>query len=636
MQRISRLYVSHFGSPTAWYEHLLFDLTDPDTQQPTDVIFNLENAGGKTSLLSYVFSCFEPKQERWLQHLQEKSHRFAEYFARDGHPSFIMMEWDMPARAAGMSNYKLVIGQAVALKESAERGKETERWFFTFEAIGGMELETIPAPGLSMEPVRTMQEFVQWMHQAGKRAGDFFLTKTQEDWIKHLRDTRLLDIELLRMQVDFNSNEGGMAEGFLTFNTEADLLRRFLLLTLDPEKSAAIRDAVAQTADKLKSKPKYERRLEQLTRLQSIMVPFAETATLYEAADIAQKDTQKQAAGLAAALRLRYEQRRQSAQEKQAYALVQDDIAKSSTDTATLLYADVVAMQGLQHDRNVTAAKDSRNSAKAALDEGKHHLRCIEGAKALIHVEATEMRVNELDALLESEREGLKPARQQAEIQGALLSSALHSAENTALERKRQAETAEAKTKSLIISIDGQKSALEKEIRELSIEKGQLDQFDGTYRHQRERLVQEQLLEQDDPDSQVAIERLEQQVEEQEAKLQSINDERLIQEELERNLRKQAGDAAIEANKAKAAQEPHRKFLANGEALRDDLGQLAVLCTAADAEQADPDSPVLLEALDQLLADAHREIGDRNVRLAQLKADRGSIVETGLAGRSRC
>jgi hypothetical protein len=94
MQRISRLYVSHFGSPTAWYDHLLFDLTDPDSLQPTDVIFNLENAGGKTSLLSYVFSCFEPKQDRWLQHLQEKSHRFSEYFARDGRVSFIVMEWD--------------------------------------------------------------------------------------------------------------------------------------------------------------------------------------------------------------------------------------------------------------------------------------------------------------------------------------------------------------------------------------------------------------------------------------------------------------------------------------------------------------------------------------------------------------
>jgi hypothetical protein len=569
MQRISRLYVSHFGSPTAWYEHQLFDLTDPDTQQPTDVIFNLENAGGKTSLLSYAFSCFEPRQERWLQHLQKKNHRFAEYFARDGRPSFIVMEWDMPARAAAMSDYKLVIGQAVALKEDAERGADVERWFFAFEAIEGMGLEAIPAPGISMAPIRTMQEFVQGMHQAGKRAGDFFHTKTQDDWVKHLSNSRLLDIELLRMQVDFNSNEGGIEESFLTFNTESDLLRRFLLLTLDPEKSATVRDAAAQTADKLKSKPKYERRLEQLIRLQSVMVPFSEAAALYEAADVAQKDTQKEAAGLAAALLLRHNQRRRSVQEKMAYAQVQDGIAKSSTDTATLLHADVLAMQGLQHDRKVISANDRHDKAKDALNQGKHRLRCIEGAKALIRVEATKARVNELDALLESEREGLKPARQQAEIQGALLSSALHSAENAALERKQVADTAEKKVKSLIAAIDGQKTAAEKEIRDLSTEKGQLDEFEATYQCQRERLVQEHVLERDDTESRVAVERLEQQVEEQEARLQSLNEKRLTQEEVERSLRKQAGDAAIEESQAKAAQESHRKFLADGEALRE-------------------------------------------------------------------
>jgi hypothetical protein len=635
MQRISRLYVSHFGSPTAWYDSMLFDLTDPDTQQPTDVIFNLENAGGKTSLLSYIFSCFDPRQERWLQHLQEKSHRFAEYFARDGHPSFIMMEWNMPARAAALPDYKLVIGQAVALKESAERGKETERWFFAFETVEGMGLEAVPVPGLSIAPVRTMQEFVQWMHhQASKRAGDFFQTKTQEDWVKHLRDTRLLDIELLRMQVDFNSNEGGMAEGFLTFNTESDLLRRFLLLTLDPEKSATVRDAVAQTADKLKSKPKYERRLVQLTRLQSVIVPFAEAASVYEAADVAQKDTQKQAAGLAVALLLRHDQRQQSAREKLAHAQLQSDIANTSTGTATLLRADVVAMQGLQHDRKVVAVKNRRDNAKNALEQGRQHMRCIEGAKALVHAEATNARVNELEALLESEREGLRPARQQAEIQGALLSSALCAAEKTAAERKNQAEKAEIQAKSLIAAIDGQKTVVEAEIRDLSIEKGRLDGFMVTYQRQRERLVNDHLLEPGESDSRIATERLEHQLEEQKAKFQSINEERDTQEERERSLRKQAGDAAIEAGKAKAAQEPHRKFLADGEALRDELKQLAVLRTAADAEEAEPDSPMLLEALDRLLVDAYREITNRDVRLAQLKADRESIVETKLAGRN--
>lgn len=634
MQRITRLYVSHFGSPTAWYESQLFDLTDPDTLAPTDVIFNLENAGGKTSLLSYVFSCFEPKQERWLQHLQKKNHRFGEYFARDGRPSFIVMEWEMPARAAGMPDYKLIVGQAVALKESAERGADVERWFFAFEAVDGLGLDVIPAPGLSMAPVRSMQEFVQWMHQAVKRAGDFFHTKIQDDWVRHLGHVRLLDIELLRMQVDFNSNEGGMEEGFLTFNSESDLLRRFLLLTLDPEKSATVRDAVAQTADKLKSRPRYERRLEQLTRLQSVMVPFSEAAARYESAEMAQNETQAQAAALAAALLLRQSELQQNAEDKRRYAEVQDTSARTSTETAVLLQADVVAMQGLQHERTVTAAVRSRDEAKKACDEGKHFLRCIEGAQALVHVEATTESVMELEAMLECEREGLRPAQQQAEIQGALLSSALSSAEKIALSRKEQATATEAGTQSLLRALHEQQVSAEKTIRYLSIEKGQLDQFEATFHRQRARLIQEHLLAADDVDSGVAVERLEKQIQQHEAALQSLEVECLSLEQLEHRLRQEADKAATAANQAKAAQASHRKFLADGEALRDELRQLSVLRTACESEAVDPDSPMLLNALDSLLIDAHREIADRDVELAQLKADRGAIVETGLAGRN--
>lgn len=633
MQRISKLYVSHFGTPTAWYEYLLFDLTDPDTLQPTDVIFNLENAGGKTSLLSYIFSCFEPKQDRWLQHLQEKSHRFLEYFVRGGRISIIAMEWDMGGQAS-LFDSKLIIGQAVVLRDSIERGGDVDRCFFAFSATDDLGLKTIPAPGLSTDDVHTMQEFERWLHQVPIRAGDLFYTKTQDDWIKHLGNTRLLDIELLRMQVDFNSNEGGMAEGFLTFNTESDLLRRFLLLTLDPEKSQIVRDAVAQTSDKLKAKPKYECRLEQLTRLQSVFVPFSEAAARYGEAVIEQMNTQQQASGLAVALHLRNAELSQTALDKQSYAQTQDKIANDSINTANLFKGDVIAMKGLQHDRKVIAAKDSKDNAKDIFDQAKHRLRCIEAAKALGHVLATATQVKELDAMIECEREGLMPARQQAEIQGALLISMLRSTQNSALERKQRAEAEEAEAKSLIDELNGLKNSTNNEINDLSTEKGGLEVFEENYQVQRERLEKENLLERNNAIASIAIERLEQQVEEETLMLEFLTNERLEQEELERSLRKQAGEATIKASEAKAAQETPRNFLMNGETLREELRQLAVLRLAADADEVDPDSVILLDSLDRLRGDANLEIADKNVRLAQTKADRDSIIETGLAGRS--
>lgn len=635
VQRLSRLYVSHFGSPTAWYDHLLFDLDDPDTHEPTDVVFNLENAGGKTSLLAYLFSCFDPKQERWLQHLQKKNHRFAEYFARDGRPSFLVMEWKMPARSSQTADYRLIIGQSVAVRDSTERGAEVERWFFAFVATDGLVLESLPVTGFSSEPVRTMHEFVQWMHQAAKRSnGDFFQTKTQDDWVKHLGNTRLLDIELLRMQVDFNSTEGGMEEGFLTFNSELDLLRRLLALTLDIDKCVTVRDAVAQTADKLRSKPKYERRLVHLTRLQSCMLPFAESAHQYESARDIQHAKRRALGGLARALTRRADAKRDSSKQSLDYARTQESIAESSADTTQHHQNENTALEGLLLERQLNSATQLERRQADVLAQANHRLRCLEGAQAWVHFEATRTRLDELDALLESEREGLKPARQHAEIQGALLRSALtRTAHETRANAIRAAEL-ELSLKSQIEGIQRERSGIEKRLRELSAEAGQLTVFEESCQRRREQLLLENVLTCADRDAQSAIDRLTLQLEERRFELASLREAEDDARQAERTERDLASGEALKAQEAKAAQDSPRIFLAAGEALRDELRQSPVLCTAADTSSPDPDAPPLIEALNRLISDAHREIADRNVRLAQLGIDRTSILETGLAGRN--
>lgn len=635
MQRISRLYVSHFGSPTAWYDHLIFNLDDPETLEPTDVVFNLENAGGKTSLLAYLFSCFDPKQERWLQHLQKKSHRFAEYFARDGRPSFLVMEWKMPARVANAADYRLIVGQAVALRESAERGADIDRWFFAFAVSDELALEALPMPGFSTAPVRTMHDFVQWMHQAAKRShGDFFHTKTQEDWVKHLGNARLLDIELLRMQVDFNSNEGGMEEGFLTFDSELDLLRRFFALTLDSGKCGTVRDAVAQTADKLRSKPKYERRLAHLTRLQGVMLPFSESAGLYASAREAHHTRRRTLAGLQQALIRRRDSNRQTEEQSSAHARTQEGIAKTSAITAQAHQDETTLLEGLLLERKVIAATNLERQRAEALSKARYRTRCLEAARAWVHVEATRTRRDELEALVESEREGLKPARQHAEIQGALLRTALKRAEQQTQALKAQAAEKEKSAKSQIAGLQRERSEIEKRLQALSSEAGQLELFVESYRHRREQLVRECALSADDPTAQVAIDRLNERLEQRKLELETLREAEQTARAAERTERDLASAAALKAREAKGAQEAHRQFLAKGEALGDELRQSALLRTAADTDSLDPDAPPLLEALNRLIQDAHREIADRNVNLAQLGLDRSSIVETGLAGRN--
>lgn len=101
MQKISRIYIGNCGYPTAWYDGVTFDLTDPDSLVPSDTVINLENGGGKTTLLSLIFSCFETSQDRFLKHIQNKNNHFSQYFSPDGLPGVIMVEWLMPARTVG-------------------------------------------------------------------------------------------------------------------------------------------------------------------------------------------------------------------------------------------------------------------------------------------------------------------------------------------------------------------------------------------------------------------------------------------------------------------------------------------------------------------------------------------------------
>ena len=253
MQKISRIYVGNYGIDMAWYDGIVFDMTDPDSGEPTDTIINLENGGGKTTLLSFIFSCFETGQERFLKHIQNKNHRFSQYFARDGLPGMVLIEWLLPPRMAGGTPFRLVMGQAVSIKPNSER-EDVERIFFSFEEYPGLNFTSVPAPKLSSLPAMSMAELSRWMHEAQKISPDFFQTRVQADWQRHLRDERLIDVEMLQLQVNFSAQEGGIDTGFLTFTSEPEFLRKFFGLTLDHERAAAVGLAVENTCDKLRPK----------------------------------------------------------------------------------------------------------------------------------------------------------------------------------------------------------------------------------------------------------------------------------------------------------------------------------------------------------------------------------------------
>ncbi len=153
-------------------------------------------------------------------------------------PGFIVVEWLMPSRTAGGKPSRLVTGQAVAVRSHTEP-PEVDRMFFSFEEHADLGLTDIPAPGLAQPAPTSMQEFSRWLHtQQKKYPGDVFISHNrQAEWQRHLKDERLIDLDMLRMQVNFSAQEGGFDTGFLDFKTEAEFLRKFLHLSSDATKA---------------------------------------------------------------------------------------------------------------------------------------------------------------------------------------------------------------------------------------------------------------------------------------------------------------------------------------------------------------------------------------------------------------
>src|SRR5690606_24391552 len=97
----------------------------------------------------------ETSQDRFLKHIHSKNNHFSQYFANDGTPGFIVVEWLMPPRTKGGAPYRLVTGQAVSVKPGAD-GPEIDRVFFSFEEKADLGLDALPVPKLSTAPAATL------------------------------------------------------------------------------------------------------------------------------------------------------------------------------------------------------------------------------------------------------------------------------------------------------------------------------------------------------------------------------------------------------------------------------------------------------------------------------------------------
>lgn len=632
--RISRIYVDHFGAPTGWYEQTTFDFCDPDTNAPGDACVNLENGGGKTSLLSYIFSCFDPRQDRWLQYLQSKTHSFRDYFARDGRPSFLIIEAIMPAKTVGGAEYPLIIGQSVVVKEHADRASEVDRRFFTFEANSGLRWEDLPVPDISIAPVKTMPEFLGWVQQSSRLSGgDFYVTHRQDEWMSHLEDRRMIDLELLKMQVAFNSREGGSSEGFLSFNTESDLVSKLLNLSMSKDQTAELRNMVGQAVDNLKSKPRLEEKLRQFGHLQQVMGPFSGTALQLLGATEALKNIEQQAVNVTAAMRSRLvvtetEVRNSSESiedlEKLATKLLQD---------GSTAHSDYVAITGLILKRDEETASQDLNQVTMESKQGELHLKGLRAGLALREIDAITASLRDLEVKKEAITQELKPLEEECSRNGSLLRYKLEQEIGRLSDTIRQLVLKRDAAQVHITEIDQAFKELNKTSGDLNeqqgVLKGKIDAAQKIY----DGLISGQLLLPTDIDVSAALDRFTNNIEEQEALLKELKASRSEMTTALNELRHASLQANQTLSSANNGQDSLKKYLSEHELAIEKLQMNPLLIDMVQGA-CDPRSLVLVCDVQKLIEQTRSEISKKDIRLDQLERERESIIQTGLSGKN--
>lgn len=633
MQKISRFHLANCGFRSAWYEAVTFDLSDPTTGMPTDTVINLENGGGKTTLLGLVFSCFETSQDRFLKHIQSKNNSFSQYFTHDGVPGFIVVEWLMPARTAGGTPYRLVTGQAVAVRTTTET--EVDRLFFSFEERDDLRLETLPMPGQAGPAPLSMGDFSRWIYGQQRIHADVFISHNrQAEWQRHLKDERLIDLDMLRMQVNFSAQEGGFDTGFLDFKTEAEFLRKFLALTSDTAKAEEARRSVVSVCELHRRKPQFQRRRDQLKKFRVSLTTFAEAARQYLEAVSTQQSLLIAGAQLVRALQARAQALRAAQAAEVVYEKEQRIQAGGAAKDAALFQTAWLTGTWVWHQQRVGQAKALKDEADKQVTQRENRAKLLRAARLQQEILSIDERLKELAVLAAAETAQLKPALDQVEGHGALLRRALFNEETRlkevleALERSSTERAARDKQLRL------QKTQAENDELRLAREQTSLQTAENLRAARWQALRQEGVFDRDDEQVSEAVAR-------HEAAAESARQAREIQAGARNQARRQAEqhrhDAGVEKAKAAGLNEQVkglRAFIGKGEAELERLGQLPALLNAVESPQVDPRSPALPQRLQEVISDANRQKSLADVRLAELRATRQSIEDTGVAGQS--
>ncbi|MBC8737166.1 hypothetical protein F6X40_10135 [Paraburkholderia sp. UCT31] len=631
MHKISRIYVANTGAPGAWYDGQLIPFTDLVTGAPTHTVYNLTNGGGKTTIISLIFSTLDTDKSRFLQYLGKNKQRFEEYFDKNGTPGFVVLEWALPGVAGGPAQ-RLVTGQLVVMRGTGDAA-EAERFFFSFVATDTLSLDQLPAPTLGETPLRNREDCLKWLGTCQKDyAGNFQYFQQQQQWKENLIG-KGIDVDMFRQQVEMNRTEGQQDDTLLNFKSETDFVQKFLAGTLSPETSEGARDVIADLCRKFGSRKSLKESHAQMERLAARFQPFSEAALAHRTAFDERAAVKSEVAVAVATLRAREAERRAVAEDNSMLAgdeqRAADEHANAAQEQsrAAEFYGYVLASRVLDRATETARAADTQKDAAG------RRVELIEAAEITSKIQSVQTRIDSLNKLIEETDREITPLRDALGRAAALYREALSQASAAQTEEAaalgRQLDELRAKQRELGEKEKDLRTARETANTELGTLTAQLRQAQARI----DRLVKSGALASADETPAQAEERLvataealSREIEECEARAQDHAASAVESQQLE------SGAAGRKAS-AEAQQRDLGTRVAAGRDTQERLAGLPALCRAAKAPRADADNAALPEALDAYIAALYAALRDAERELHDLNQARRDIADTGLAAR---
>lgn len=279
---ISRMHVSNFGHSGAMFRDFTFNFTDGDkVREAPAVLFSMENRTGKTTLLSFILSCFAPHKDKWLQSVRQHGNRessMEHYFSPKGIPGLIVFEWSSESSQPdllGKNIYKKrIMGQMAAF----EGGEIKSRHFFGFAPAGKYDFDFIA------RPVNEAGELYEKIKLIRKECPGAQGTQNQSEWREMLRAYDL-DPEFMEMQLDFNRDEGGMDSLLKKISSDEGLLRWLAKYAIPTERVEQVQNLYANLCRTCFEMPKIQQRLAIIKKFKIRLENFETAGKHFEEAE---------------------------------------------------------------------------------------------------------------------------------------------------------------------------------------------------------------------------------------------------------------------------------------------------------------------------------------------------------------